>query len=332
MHMGKIMHHITAINTVSTDIAKRLKALHARIEAANIPPSSLDETFNLASWNIREFGKSPRSQAAIHLIAEILGQFDIISIVELRDDLTDLAKVLTILGPYWRAVYSDAVLDAGGNRERVAFIYDKRMVTFNGMASAVFAKRTKKGTEWIPDFNWWRPPYMASFRAGNFDFVMLSTHIRWGESEAGREPELAALANWVAERAKLLQKGRKAWEEKDIFVTGDFNIPSRQSALFKALTGSGLQVPTALLKPDLGTNLEKDKRYDQILHLPHYQDSFTNKGGVVDFYAGNHKPLFPDLDKAKFTYQMSDHLPLWIQVNTDVDVHQLDQLIQSREK
>jgi hypothetical protein len=75
------MHHITKLNTVSVDIARRLKVLHARIEAANIPASKLDETFNLASWNIREFGKVARSQPAIRVIAEILGQFDLISVV-----------------------------------------------------------------------------------------------------------------------------------------------------------------------------------------------------------------------------------------------------------
>jgi hypothetical protein len=111
------VHHITPISTVSTALAKKLKVLHERIEAANIPSSKLDETFNLASWNIREFGKVARTQDAIHFVAEILGQFDVISVVELRDDLTDLARVLQVLGPYWKAVYSDAVLDPGGNRE-----------------------------------------------------------------------------------------------------------------------------------------------------------------------------------------------------------------------
>ena len=52
---------------------------------------------------------------------------------------------------------------------------------------------------------------------------------------------------------------------------------------------------------------------------------------MLDFYGGDHLPLFPELDKQQFTFQMSDHLPLWIQVNTDVDGKQLDQLIQARE-
>jgi hypothetical protein len=322
------MHHITDIKRVSKDIARGLKILKERIEAANIPPSQLDQTFNLATWNIREFGRVARTQAAIHYIAEVLGQFDLIGVVELRDDLRDLARVLQVLGPYWRAVYSDAVLDAGGNRERVAYLYDKRQIAFNGMASTAFARRTKKGTEWIPDLNWWRPPYQASFKSGNFDFVALTTHIRWGETEAGREPELLAIADWIAERATLLEKGRPSWSEPDIFVMGDFNIPSRQSKLFKAVTSTGLQIPSALLKDEFGSNLDKNKRYDQILHLPQYPENFTNKGGVLDFYAGDHKLLFPNLTKEKFTYQMSDHLPLWLQVNTDIDMRQLDQIIQ----
>lgn len=172
---------------------------------------------------------------------------------------------------------------------------------------------------------------MASFRAGNFDLVLLTAHIRWGESEEGREPELKALADWVSDRAALLKKGRSSWDEQDIFVTGDFNIPSRQSVLFKAITSGGLQIPKALTTDAFGSNLDKDKRYDQILHLAQYPENFTNKGGVLDFYAGNHKPLFPNLDKEKFTYQMSDHLPLWIQVNTDIEIRKLDQVIQAKD-
>jgi hypothetical protein len=75
--------------------------LGMRIAAANVPSSKLDETLNVAVWNIREFGKKPRLPESIHYIAEILGQFDLIALVELRDDLSDLGKVLPILGPSW---------------------------------------------------------------------------------------------------------------------------------------------------------------------------------------------------------------------------------------
>jgi len=109
---------------------------------------------------------------------------------------------------------------------------------------------------------------------------------------------------------------------------GDFNIPSTDSELFEAITRKGLCIPKVLLGAH-GTNLARDKRYDQILHYPHQTNCFTDNGGVLDFYAGDHTKLFPDLSKREFTYQISDHLPLWIQINTDTSKEWLDMLIGS---
>ena len=311
---------------VSKEIAAGLLALKQRITAAKIPSSKIDETLNIASWNIREFGKARRSEAAVHYLAEILGQFDLIGIVELRDDLTDLGRVLQILGPTWRAVYSDMIPDAGGNRERIGFIYDKRAATFNGFAAEANPPRTKKGEEYISEKSFWRSPYMASFKVGSFDFVVLSTHIRWGDSDAARLDEITRLADWI--EAKRVEKNA---EDKDLIVMGDFNIPSRTDPMFKALTKNGLQIPKALLGLQFGSNLEKDKRYDQILHHPIYPDNFTNAGGVLDFYLdeAHITELFPaGMTKEKFTFQLSDHLPLWLQMNTNIDGFKLEEIIQ----
>ncbi len=310
---------------LTLDIASGLKVLRDRIAAAQLPSSKLDETLNIATWNIREFGKVRRSEAAIHYIAEIIGQFDLVSLTELRDDLGDLGRVLKILGPYWRVIYSDMIPDPGGNRERLAFVYDHRAVTFTGLAASVNPPRKKSGSEYVPEFTWWRMPYMASFSAGNFDFVVIVAHIRWGDKQADRLPEIRSLAEWVD-----LKRQQNTAEDKDILVMGDFNIPSRKGALFEAMTSKGLSIPKALQKLEFGSDLAKGKRYDQILHYPTYPDNFTNLGGVLDFYQGDSEPLFPGLTKAKFTYQLSDHLPLWMQMNTDIDDVQLDQIIRAR--
>ena len=310
---------------VSLEIAEGLKLIRKRVDAANIPSSKLDETLNIACWNIREFGKKRRSEAAIHYIAEIIGQFDLVGLVECRDNLQDLQRIMPILGPYWDTVYSDAVPDGGGNRERICYLYDERACTFNGMAAEASPPRKKRGSEYLSDESWWRSPYLASFKAGNFDFLAFTTHVRWGDGEEKRQVEIQGLANWL--EAKIKDKN---CEDKDVIVMGDFNIPSRGDPLFKALTSTGLQIPKALMKDEFGTDLAREKRYDQIMHFARYSDSFTNAGGVVDFYAGDHKPLFPDLTKLEFTFQMSDHLPLWIQINTDIDGFQLDELIQRK--
>lgn len=318
---------------VSKQIAAGLLKLKDRIDAAGIPASRIDETLNLATWNIREFGKKKRSEAAIHYIAEILGQFDLISIVELRENLADLKRVLDILGPDWRVVYSGVVPDTGGNGERIGYIYDRRAVAFNGLAAAAVPPRTKVGGEYlIQDRFWWRLPYLASFRSGNFDFILIAAHIRWGDKESDRSSELQLLAKWVDDFRKSEQA-----TDRDLIVVGDYNIPSRTSPLYKAVTQYGLQVPKALLADSFGSNLAKDKRYDQILQYPSpaYPDSFADKGGILDFHIDDAhieelfpRNNFPAMTPDKYTFELSDHLPLWIQIRTDNDRAQLEQIIQ----
>jgi len=323
------MHH----GDVTPEIAQGLITLKKRIDAAKIPASKLDESINVAIWNIREFGKKHRTLPAIHYIAEILGQFDLIAIVELRNDLADLEKVLRFLGKSWDVVYSDWVEDAGGNDERVAFLFDRRAVTFNGLAAEVDAPRVKSGTEYLATQSFWRAPYMCSFRSGNFDFIAIATHARWGDSIPGRRAELQLLADWIDTRFK-----DQFVEDTDLVVFGDFNVPKIGDSLFNALTSRGLMVPDAL--KDLkagdqvigGSNLGKDARYDQILHLPSVKKRFANCGGTLDFFPSDAfiKQLFPDKDytRQQFSFQLSDHFPVWTQILTDIDGERLTQIVQ----
>lgn len=311
------------------DIAAGLKELQKRIAKAKLPASELDETLLIATWNIREFGNPshPRSKKSLYYIAEILSQFDLIGIVELRRDVHEMAEVLRLMGPTWDIVYSDYIEDYGGNKERVAFVYDKRACTFTGLAGNANEPRKKDGSEYvIAEESWWRKPFMGSFRAGNFDFIVLETHIRWGSLASDRAKELSMLADYVYARTVASDA-----IDRDVLVMGDFNIPSLGSSLYHAVTARGLTMPRGLA--DLsGTNvaarLAKSKRYDQILYNPVYTKSITDKGGMVDFYEDGWGALYPeaagphDMD---FTFQLSDHLPVWIMINTDIDGEELDE-------
>ncbi|MEE9552812.1 MAG: endonuclease/exonuclease/phosphatase family protein [candidate division Zixibacteria bacterium] len=314
---------------VSKEIARGLKILRKRIGKEKIPSSKLDESINLATWNIRDFGKSEREPASIHYIAEIMWQFDLIAVAEVRDNISDLKRVLDILGPYWRVVFSDFITDHRGNRERFAYVYDKRAVTFTGLASEADEPRklNKKTKEFEPSMTWYRKPYMASFSAGNFDFIIVGVHIRWGKGKKARIKPLKMLAEWIEER-----RTDKHVIDKDIMVVGDFNIPKINDALYKAITSKGLRMADALLG-EHGSNLKKNARYDQILHYPNTK-CFTKKAGVLDFHKGSFKPLYPWSEKTenRLSWEVSDHLPLWVQLDVDSYDEQLDQIIRSKKK
>lgn len=310
---------------IDADTAKGLKVLIDRI-GKNVPSSKLDETILVASWNIREFGKKKRTPKAIHYIAEVLSWFDLIAIQELRADLADLSRTLEVLGPTWRVVYSDMTEGSRGNQERFAYVYDKRAVVFTGLAAEAVRPPLKAESDGerqnVPSEQFWRTPYIASFRAGTFDFMLITVHAQWGKTQ-DRVTELGYIADWVDWRSKS-----KYVEDKDIIVMGDFNIPKFGDKFYKAITKNGLATPKVILGIPGGSNIKRKARYDQIFYYSQATGSvFTDVGGVVDFYAGDHRPLFPDLSEKQFTFQMSDHLPLWLQMRTDTTDEELDQII-----
>jgi len=319
-----------SLSSLTRDQAKKLLLLRERIEAAKIPPSKVDETLIIGTWNIRAFGKSKRSDLAIALIAEIIRQYDLIAITELTGDLGDLKRVMRWLGSYWRVVMSDFRDDGAGNDERIAYLYDSRMVRFTGLAAEANPPREKAsdGIYRAVHEDWWRSPYMASFTAGDFDFVMITAHTRWGNSVAERATALGHLADWVQARR---QSGKAI--HTDFIVLGDFNIPSKGSSTYRALTKHSLRAAKGTLGVK-GTNLSGKRPYDQIMHAPTHADRFSDKGGVIQFYDPNEaegwKTLFPRMSKHKFTHELSDHLPLWTCIDTNISDYVLRDIAEGK--
>lgn len=178
---------------------------------------------------------------------------------------------------------------------------------------------------------------MCSFRSGNFDFIAIATHARWGDNIAGRKVELKMLAEWIDERVK-----NKCVEDKDWILAGDLNTPRMDDDLMNALTSTGLLVPQGLKELKVGdqvvggSNLGKNARYDQILHLPTMKERFSNKAGTLDFYLSDQHidELFPGkhYTREQFSFQLSDHFPVWAQIKTDIDNQRLDQIVQDSQR
>ncbi|WP_016939594.1 hypothetical protein [Nitrosopumilus sp. SJ] len=162
------------------DVTKKgLKILRERIRNAEIPNTILDKNIKIATWNIRKLAGN-RKQISLHYIAEILSNFNMIAITELTVNTDDLEEIMRIMGPYWKVIYSDTNMDVKGNGERIGYLYDGRIIEFTGLAAEADPIRLEpenKTDEWIPILTWWRSPYLVSFKAGQFEFVMLAVHI-----------------------------------------------------------------------------------------------------------------------------------------------------------
>ncbi len=326
-------------------IASRLLSLKTGIRKEGIPRKNLDDSLLLATWNIREFDSKKhgkRDEECLYYIAEIISSFDLVAVQEIREDLTALKTVMDLLGSYWKYLITDVTLGTRGNMERMAYIYDSRKVAFKGLASEIVIPPIEEGKKTIaPSDQLYRSPYLAAFQSGWFKFCICTVHIVYGESIAAspeREKEIRAIAEILAK----LQKENADFGD-NMIILGDFNIFKPTDVTFKAITDAGFYVPQKLQK--LPANALKNKHYDQIAFISEQQQLTIEEAnaGVFDFYKYvyrlNDEAIYApqigkaylqdskgaaktDAQKAQYykdwrTYQMSDHLVMWLELKTD---------------
>lgn len=336
--------------------AERLLRLK-EVLAAEVPAKSTS-TVLLATWNIREFDSpayGARGLECLYYIAEILSHFDLIAIQEVREDLTALEIVNELMGSRWRRVASDVTEGTPGNRERMAFLYDSHSVAFNGIAGEVVMPVVEvkgpsgKIIRYDPSDQLYRTPYLCGFRTGWTDLMLCTVHIAFGEDEADspvRVKEIGLIADFLAKRA------RERRDHSNLILLGDFNIYSRTDTTMRAITDAGFSVPPELQTVPHTNTGSKRRFYDQIAVLPKGKRfQTTGRAGVFNYF--NH--VFRDDDEALYvaemgeaylknkegeprneagkrsyyrtywrTFQMSDHLPMWVELKTDFSTEYLD--------
>lgn len=295
----------------------------------HIPEKKLSGNLILGTWNIREFGNSKyggRMTESLYYIAEIISRFDLIAIQEVRDNLQDLNSVCRILGADWGIFTSVVTQGASGNKERLSFLYDKRTVSFRNIAGQIILPGTNSESQFA------RSPYVIRFQSGWLKFDICTAHIYYGKATK-TSPEYKRR---VKEIGELVQFFKSFYVDKNeannIFILGDFNIENTKSDTYKAATSSVFKVPAAILKNKLkGSNMGQDKIYDQILYFNKYNDITFKNAGIFNYYetvfdkysnyAGRIEKHYKGITAATFnefkSYQMSDHLPLWVEMNTD---------------
>jgi len=167
----------------------------------------------IGSWNIRAFDDGmPRLDESYHYIAEIIDNFDICAIQEVKTNLEPLRRLVRLLGENWDFFVSDISTHKGGNNERLAFVYNTSRVFFrNLIGEIVLSKEDLIAGEQVA-----RSPFFASFQAGWFKFSLCSAHILFGDNLASRAAEIKIIAESLVKRAK-------SEDQVHIFL-GDMNI------------------------------------------------------------------------------------------------------------
>ncbi|MBD1553455.1 endonuclease/exonuclease/phosphatase family protein [Pseudomonas typographi] len=340
-------------NISDREVRKRiidgLKRLRAQLGGAQgVPERSATGTLLLATWNIREFDSGKygyRDEEAYFYIVEIISRFDLIAIQEVRGGLYPLQHVKQLLGDDWDFLVTDVTLGDAGNGERMAYLYDKRKVNFNGLAAELVLPRGR--TEPAEPVQLARSPYIASFRSGWAYLTLATVHIYYGTArkvDPRRLAEITELGKTIAANAAQFSAAPQRTpgqppEPDNLILLGDFNIFALGDATLEAIKQAGFEIPQALQNIP-GSNVAKNKHYDQIAYYRKLSRlKPTGRAGVFDFV----ESVYRKADEAAYattraekpgrsftdwrTYRISDHLPMWIELGTDDTDAYLDTLL-----
>jgi endonuclease/exonuclease/phosphatase family metal-dependent hydrolase len=323
-------------------VIDRLLLLRSQLDR-QIPQKTSSDTLLLATWNIREFGDNRRTES-LHYIAEIISRFDLVAVQEVSANLQGLEKVISLLNRNWDSFINDSTEGSAGGGERTIFLYDKSKVVFKNIMGEIVLPDNK-----LIDgrLQFARTPFSVLFQAGWFKFNLTTVHIYYGSSsvvDKRRLEEINTIAAFLSKRAKN--------EDTSYILLGDFNINKVGDATMQALEKNGFVIPDSIKchPSDLGGT----HHYDQIAFNLKLDASMTvfseheQKAGTFNFTETVYTPkdlavyrkYFPatntqgktekEIEKYYLstwrTFQMSDHLPLWVELKIDFSNQYLERI------
>jgi endonuclease/exonuclease/phosphatase family metal-dependent hydrolase len=302
----------------SPRVSRELRALRALRDERGIPPKR-DDTLLLATWNVANLGAQERTATDHELIAEIISWFDLVALQEANDNLSGIRAVRDQLPPSWRMQFSEA----GGNRERAAFLYDSSKVeplekTGRLAISPSDLGRIKLDGVSEPFRGFDRGPYVGTFRAGRFSVELVNVHLFFGSDSERADMERRMLETFAVARWCDLRRTSANTYLRDIVALGDFNLPELEEddPIYRTLTSRGLELP-AHKSAVGGTSLEGHKHYDQVAFFPGETSEFAERVDVFDFDNAVFADLYGSRTLKQFLgylrYHLSDHRPLWAQ-------------------
>ena len=117
-----------------------------------------------------------------------------------------------------------------------------------------------------------REPFIACFKAGNFDFTLVEIHVIYGDTISDRRAEVSLLDDVI-----LAVKTANA-RENDIILVGDFNLESDDLAW--QMNAIGYQ---PLVDPTQKTTITDTSSYDNIWINPSFTQEFESFNEIYRF-------------------------------------------------
>jgi len=325
-----------------TRIIENILSLRAKLDR-EIPTKTALDTLILATWNIRKFGDN-RLDESLHYIAEIISRFDLVAVQEVSTNLDGLQKLVDLLGHNWDYIVTDSTEGKSGGGERMAFVFDRAKILFRKVAGEIVLPADKLINQ---ELQFARTPYSVAFQAGWFRFMLVTVHIYYGtakKNDPRRLEEIKVVSEFLNKRAKK--------EDENYILLGDFNIFNINDDTMLELEKNGFYIPADLKKHP--TNFGKNKYYDQIafkLKMEPKMIVFSEENqhaGAFDFtdtiytlkdlaqcrtyfdkktVAGKTEKQIESYYLNNWrTFEISDHLPLWIELKVDFSNQHLEKI------
>ncbi|MEM7242622.1 MAG: endonuclease/exonuclease/phosphatase family protein [Pseudomonadota bacterium] len=356
----QIFPHIS--DPYRAEIIRTLQKLRMGLDMSHIPARRAEDNLIIATWNIQHFGSDlNRTAAGMFCLAEIIARFDLVAIQELKSDLSDLKKLLRLLGEDWTYIVSDVNYGTKGNYERMCYIYNASRVRPSGLVSEL--SPWDEFFEEFPDLvpsdqqRFLRAPYVMGFETAWKAFSIMSLHLKPNDNDTG--------AKLRADEMKLIlalldKKDKERWID-NLIITGDFNFftdNDKDAETIAFLNQEGFSEHADLIgKP---TTLSKKNTYDRFFlrsgnyfELSEEEDALS--ADVLDPFefifkadgAADHAHAWEEYklnrgggawDQTTRRYndfrkrQLSDHLPVWFSLKADNTDEFLDTKLEENEE
>jgi endonuclease/exonuclease/phosphatase family metal-dependent hydrolase len=282
-------------------------------------PKPHKDNLRIASWNIANLGAQKREDEHLKLIAEIISWFDVIAIQEAKENYSDLEKITAFAGADFRNIFSDD----GGNKERLAFIYNTKKVSLLAEIAELALPpadykniRLADNKQVFTGFD--RSPYLINIKTAGIPICLLNVHLYFGDEKLKDSIDRRCLEAFAVARWAYLRSKSKYAYGKNVLALGDFNLPKidPEDAVYKALISKGLQLPSHTSKAF--SNISNDKQYDQIAFLPGFKKRILEHG-IFDFDSAVFADLYREKTPVQFRsyirYYISDHRPMWLELD-----------------